>query len=141
MPDSEVYEFPVRVYYEDTDVGGVVYHSKYLNYCERARTEVLRSLGYEQDELIDNQDVIFAVRHLAIDYNRPAVFNDELVVRTRIDNMRKASMVFLQKIMRKQTDELLSEIRVQVACLSASRLKPRAIPADIVAALEESRAD
>ena len=131
---------PIRVYYEDTDSGGVVYHSKYLNYCERARTEALRTLGFEQDELIEQDDTIFAVRSIQIEYIKPARFNDEIVVTSYITETKKASMSFNQHITRKDDDRLLCNLTARVACLSASLLKPRAIPAAIRQQLEEMRA-
>ncbi|MEJ1469461.1 MAG: YbgC/FadM family acyl-CoA thioesterase, partial [Candidatus Sedimenticola sp. (ex Thyasira tokunagai)] len=72
--------WPVRVYYEDTDSGGVVYYANYLKFMERARTEWLRQLGFEQDELLEKEGILFAVRRVAVDYLRPARFNDELLV-------------------------------------------------------------
>ena len=133
--------FPVRVYYEDTDAGGVVYHSKYLNYFERARTEALRSLGFEQDDLIENNDTIFAVRSAQVDYLKPARFNDEVIVSTEIEQLKKASIVFAQKIHHKHDDEVLCTLTALVACVSASKLKPRAIPKEIIEKVESMRAD
>jgi len=123
---------PVRVYYEDTDAGGVVYHSKYLNYCERARTEALRTLGFEQDALIENDDTIFAVSSIQADYLKPARFNDAVMVKTKIERLKKASMSFLQTIYREENDEVLFSLTARIACVSASRLKPRAIPEKIM---------
>ena len=92
--------WPVRVYYEDTDSGGVVYYANYLKFMERARTELLRKQGYEQDVLINNDNIIFAVRSVHIDYHRPAVFNDLLEVHSRLIDFKKASFNFEQKIFR-----------------------------------------
>ncbi|MCW8964737.1 MAG: tol-pal system-associated acyl-CoA thioesterase [Gammaproteobacteria bacterium] len=131
---------PIRVYYEDTDAGGVVYHSKYLNYCERARTEALRTLGFEQDDLIANDDTIFAVRSIQVEYIKPARFNDEITVKTRIEQLRKASITFAQVICAADSDELLCSLTARVACLTASRLKPRAIPETILNKVETVRA-
>jgi acyl-CoA thioester hydrolase len=136
MSASTEFLWPIRVYYEDTDAGGVVYHSKYLNYFERARTEALRSMGFEQDELIKNDDTIFAVRSIQADYLKPAKFNDEVVVKTRIEQLKKASIVFAQKIHHKHGDEVLCTVKVLVACVSASQLKPRAIPDKIIKKVE-----
>ncbi len=71
------FTFPVRIYYEDTDSGGVVYYANYLKFMERARTEWLRALGFEQDQLLEQEGVIFAVRSVTVDYNAPARFNDQ----------------------------------------------------------------
>ena len=81
---------PVRIYYEDTDAGGVVYHSNYLNFFERARTEMLRDLGFEQNELREQSGVIFAVRTMQIEYLRPAKFNDLVHVSAAISQLKKA---------------------------------------------------
>ena len=132
---------PIRVYYEDTDAGGVVYHSKYLNFFERARTEALRILGFEQDALIENDDTIFAVRSIQADYLRPARFNDELVVKTHVEQLKKASMTFVQTISRSDSDEVLCGLSALVACVSASQLKPKAIPQNIIKQMETLRAD
>jgi acyl-CoA thioester hydrolase len=140
MSDNREFIFPVRVYYEDTDAGGVVYHSKYLNFFERGRTEMLRSLGFEQDKLIKEEDVIFAVRTIHLDFHKPARFNDELLVATRLQKVKKASVTFLQTIGRKGQDEVLCRLEAQVACLIASRLRPRAIPAEIHRAMEGASA-
>jgi acyl-CoA thioester hydrolase len=130
------FSLPVRVYYEDTDAGGVVYHSKYLNYCERARTEALRSLGFEQHDLIENDDTLFAVRSIHIDYLKPARFNDEVVVKSQIEQVKKASMVFSQAIYRGDGEQALCRLTARVACLTASGLRPRAIPEAILNKVE-----
>ena len=95
---------PVRVYYEDTDAGGVVYHSKYINFFERARTEWLRQLGFELDELADQQQLLFVVKSVSCDYRKPALFNNELFVSAEIRELGKTSITFVQKVMRKQKD-------------------------------------
>lgn len=120
------FEWPIRVYYEDTDSGGVVYHSNYLNFMERARTEWLRSLGFEQDELITNYQCIFAVHSMQLKFRQPAKFNDLLLVQSRITDLSGASFEFEQKIFR--DDELLSEAVVKIACLNSNRFRPMAIP-------------
>ena len=120
------FSLPVRVYYEDTDAGGVVYYANYLKYFERGRTEFLRSFGFEQDRLIAEQDIIFAVTSIQADYKMPARFNDLLEVVTRISQMKRVSMGFEQVVRR--GEETLCIFTAQVACLQASTLKPRAIP-------------
>lgn len=131
--------WPVRVYYEDTDAGGVVYHSNYLNFMERARTEYLRELGYDQDVLAGELDVLFVVSSIQIDYKRPARFNDELEVRTLVETMGRASVEFRQLILRKtdngKHEEVLTQALVKVACVSATTFKPGAIPQSIKGAL------
>ncbi|MDC9725825.1 MAG: tol-pal system-associated acyl-CoA thioesterase [Gammaproteobacteria bacterium] len=124
------FEWPIRVYYEDTDSGGVVYHSNYLNFMERARTEWLRSLGFEQDELITNYHCIFAVHSMQLNFKRPAKFNDSLIVRSHLIKAVGARMEFEQKIYR--DDELLCEAAVKIACLDANRFRPKSLPSFIL---------
>jgi len=136
MTDSRIetqYEFlwPVRVYYEDTDSGGVVYYANYLKFLERARTECLRQWGFEQDTLRDERGIIFAVSVLAISYHRPAVFNDELEIKTGIVKLGKASISFTQDIYRKNNAGPLCSAQVRIACLNAESFSPQAIPGDI----------
>ncbi len=106
---TEIMEFlwPVRVYYEDTDSGGVVYYANYLKFMERARTEWLRSLGFEQDQLLEKEGVLFAVRRVEVDYRRPARFNDALTVSASIKSRGKASLTFQQEIRSEDDDRLL----------------------------------
>jgi len=127
---------PVRVYYEDTDAGGVVYYANYLKFFERGRTELLRSIGFEQDQLISEHDLIFAVRSIQADYLSPARFNDQLTVITGISEMKRASLVFDQKIQRNDDMHTLCTFSAQVACLHASTLKPRVIPEEIINKVE-----
>ncbi len=124
--------FPVRVYYEDTDVAGVVYYANYRKFMERGRTEWLRTLGADQDVLID-QDVAFAVRKAEVDYYKPARFNDALEVITRIETVRGASVVFHQKVCRVgDRDTVLCEGLIKVVCVTMSTMQPRAIPQSLL---------
>ncbi len=124
--------WPIRVYYEDTDSGGVVYHSMYLNFMERARTEWLRSLHLEQNDIINEYGVMFVVRSVAIDYLKPALFNDALIVQSSLKKLCKASLVFEQVIMRQccnqNKDELLTNAIVKLASLNVNQKKPAAMP-------------
>ena len=124
--------WPIRVYYEDTDHGGVVYYANYLKFMERARSEWLRSLGFEQDTLAESEGVLFAVRRAEIDYLRPARFNEALMVRTTISEHGKASLTFLQEILLDGSDQLLCRGVIRVACLDAERFRPRAIPKTMI---------
>ena len=117
---------PVRVYYEDTDAGGVVYHSNYLNFFERARTEMLRDLGFEQNQLREQSGVIFAVINMQIDYLRPAKFNDLVHVSAVISQLKKVSLTFEQTI--KCNEILLCTCSCQVVCLNADKFLPTALP-------------
>jgi len=138
---SNEFMLPIRVYYEDTDAGGVVYHAQYLNFMERARTEWLRALGYEQ-KVLAQQGVVFVVGGLQIDYRKPARLDDALVVETRIENFGRASMGFEQRIWREPAGdegtakrELLTAALVKVVCVGTDNLRPTAIPTAIKGAL------
>ncbi|GAB4302343.1 MAG: tol-pal system-associated acyl-CoA thioesterase [Methylophaga sp.] len=124
------FHWPVRVYYEDTDSGGVVYHSNYLNFMERARTEWLRSLGFEQDQLRDEYQLLFAVHSIQLTYRKPARFNDALLIKSHIKKASGASMQFEQNIYR--DEELLCEASVRIACLDAESFRPKSIPTFIL---------
>ncbi len=121
----------IRVYYEDTDCGGVVYHTQYLKFMERARTEMLRSAGFEQDELLEKENVIFAVRSLSVDYLKPSRFNDLLRISTSIRHLGRASMTFDQAVMRESDDIILCKAEVRIACLHSVSLLPCPIPENI----------
>jgi acyl-CoA thioester hydrolase len=124
-----VFHWPVRVYYEDTDCGGVVYHTGYLRFMERARTEWLRALGYEQSRLRHELGVLFVVRGLQAEYRKPAVLDDELDVGTTVVREGRTRLHFRQSISRVSTSRtLLVEARIQVVCLDARSLRPRAVP-------------
>jgi len=132
------FSWTVRVYYEDTDSGGVVYYANYLKFMERARTELLRSIGYQQDQLQQELGIIFAVRSANIQYKKPARFNDELNVVTSIISLGKASIYFNQAVFLEtshhadSTTGLLSEAQIKIACLNADKFTPQSIPASIV---------
>ena len=126
-------QMPVRVYYEDTDAGGVVYHARYLHFFERARTEFLRTLGFEQQQLLKNFQLAFVVRNVQIDYRISAKLDDYLIVRTEIQQVKKASIIFEQKLLK--SDELLADAAVLVASVNLSKMKPMPIPEIIRAAL------
>ncbi len=124
------FDWPVRVYYEDTDSGGVVYHSQYLNFMERARTEWLRALGFEQDQLRAEHKLLFAVHSMQLLYRKPARFNDALLIKSRLEKASGASMQFEQKLYR--GEELLCEASVRIACLDAESFRPKSIPSFIL---------
>lgn len=124
------FSWPVRVYYEDTDAGGVVFYANYLKFFERARTEMLRSLGFEQDSLRDRENLLFVVRSVAIDYLKPARFNEQIDVSAKVVEYKKASLTFEQAITRQQ--DLLCTGIVRIACLDAQHMRPKPIPNDIL---------
>lgn len=117
---------PVRVYYEDTDAGGVVYYANYLKYLERARTEYLRALGFEQRQLAAETGLAFAVRSFNAEYLKPARLDDELDVATTVEDLGRAQVTFAQSIRRGQ--ETLLTATVRVACLDLASGKPAAMP-------------
>jgi acyl-CoA thioester hydrolase len=124
------FNWPVRVYYEDTDAGGVVFYANYLKFFERARTEMLRSLGFEQDSLMTEQNLIFVVRSVKVDYLKPARFNELLNASAKIIEYKKTNFTFEQSITRQQ--DLLCTGEVRIACLDAQSMKPKLIPSAIL---------
>lgn len=118
-----------RVYYEDTDAGGVVYYANYLRFLERARTEMLRAIGFEQAQLLHIEGIAFAVRSLSVDYLKPARLDDLIEVSSSIRELGRAQMVFAQQISR--SNDVLLEATVRVACIDPVRGKAVAIPRDI----------
>lgn len=121
-----VFQWSVRVYYEDTDAGGVVFYANYLKFFERARTEMLRSMGFEQDKLIAEQNLIFAVRSVQIDYLKAARFNELLNVSAEVILAKNVSLSFEQLIT--CDDVVLCKGNVRIACLEAETLRPKKIP-------------
>lgn len=133
----ETFWWPARVYYEDTDAGGVVYHANYLRFFERARTEYLRSLGIEQDAVRREFGVLFAVRSLQIDYLWPARFNDVLCVSVEPAKLRRVSCVFRQTAVRGDlVDRPLCQATVQVVCLDEQAWRVAPIPNFILTKLQ-----
>ena len=116
-----------RVYYEDTDAGGIVYYVNYLKFMERARTERLRDLGFAQSQLVAD-DLLFVVHSAEARYYAPARLDDELLVSAEVMEMKRASLRFRQQVRRAADGVLLFEGQVLVACVRADSLKPRAIP-------------
>lgn len=131
QPASAPFSLSVRVYYEDTDAGGVVYYANYLKFLERARTEWLRSLGYAQQALIEQRGLLFAVRSITLDYLAPARLDDLLAAELRLQRIGRASIEFAQSIRRDGEAKALCTAQVKVACLEAERFRPAVIPADI----------
>jgi len=128
------YSLPVRVYYEDTDAGGVVYHTGYIRYFERARTEWLRALGFSQAKLAEEVGVLFTVVELTMRFVKPARLDDLLQVDARAETVGGASLLFAQQVTDAAGD-LLADGTVRVACVDARTLKPRRLPASLAAGL------
>lgn len=133
---GEIFSMQVRVYYEDTDFGGVVYYANYLKYMERARTEFLRGLGYDQSELLTRERRQFVVKSANIDFVSPARFDDVLSVTAEVKKIRRASLHFTQQCRLASTTnvsstsggDLLASAEVVIACLDADSFKPCAVP-------------
>ena len=135
---KSIFSIPVRVYYEDTDAGGVVYYANYLKFMERARTEWLRSLGFEQDELSRTEGVLFAVRAAQVEYLKPARFNDTLEVTVDLARRGAASLSFNHHVRRDA--ETLCSGEIRIACLDVTTFAPTAIPPRMVLAIKISKA-
>lgn len=130
------FTFPVRVYWEDTDAGGVVFYANYLKFFERARTEWLRAAGVEQQRLRDDTGAMFVVAEVQTRYLAPARLDDLLHVTVRVEEQGAASMVIVQEAFR--GDMLLAEGRIRIGCVHAESLRPCRIPARVVNALAGS---
>jgi acyl-CoA thioester hydrolase len=128
---------PVRVYYEDTDAGGVVYYANYLKFMERARTEWLRSLGFEQDELLRREGILFAVRSVRLEFTQAARFNDALEVTAQVVRRGGASLSVAQEVRRAQATLCRGEVKI--ACLEAASFRPRPIPRNIILSIDNGR--
>lgn len=127
--EQRTFTWPIRVYYEDTDAGGVVYHAQYLKYLERARTEWLRAAGVEQDALLAEQGVVFAVTHIDLRYRRPARFNEALTVSVVPTRCGRARIAFEQAVARAANPgEPLVSATVEVACVEQARFRACPIP-------------
>lgn len=130
--------WPVRVYYEDTDAAGVVFYANYLKFMERARTEWLRSLGFEQTTLMHEHNVVFVVRSLAVEYLRPAVLNDALEITVTLTGTRGSLLEISQAVRRGQRVLVSGEVRV--ACVNTQSFKPVRIPSPILDKLATRKA-
>lgn len=128
------FRWPVRVYYEDTDAGGIVYYANFLKFFERCRTEWLRALGIDQTQLAAQDALMFVVQALACDYQRPARLDDQLEVLAQVERLGGASITFAQQARR--GEELLAEGRVKVACVDTRQLAPARLPRALLAALK-----
>jgi acyl-CoA thioester hydrolase len=129
------FSFPVRVYWEDTDAGGVVYHANYVRFLERARSEWLRAAGMTQEALRGTHDLLFAVRAMKLDFLRPARLDDRLEVAIERVELRAASLVFEQRITREGEAGPLATAQVRCACLRATDFRPRPMPPELAARL------
>ena len=126
MSDNKAFALAVRVYFQDTDAGGVVYHASYVNFMERARTEWLRTYGYSNAGLMKEFGVIFVVRSLKLDYLKPALLDDLLSVTAQIKDIGRSRITLQQRVMR--GDEVLTEAEVHLVCVSLEGFKPVSVP-------------
>ena len=136
QPELFVYSFPVRVYFENTDAGGVVYHGEYLKFLERARTEWLRHLGFDHQALARNHRMVFVVTSLSIDFVKAARLDDTLAVSVRLESLGKVRCVFVQEVRR--DDEVLVRAKVSVASVAGETFKPVEIPEPLRRKMEAS---
>ena len=127
------FSWPVRIYYEDTDAGGIVYNANYLKFLERARTEWLRQLGIEQDQLLQ-LGVAFVVRHIDIEFRNAARFNQRLTVSCQVAQQKRASLIFSQEIA-DETGRTIVTAKVTIACVNITAMKPIAIPDHVSGAI------
>jgi 4-hydroxybenzoyl-CoA thioesterase len=130
MDTFSEFKIKTRVYYEDTDAGGIVYYVNYLKFLERARTELLRSKGFNQINLA-RENTIFVVHSAQVRYLSPARLDDELWITARITKMGKATLSFSQQVMHDTTGQVLCEGQVKIACVAADTFKPRALPTQL----------
>ncbi|AYN29561.1 MULTISPECIES: tol-pal system-associated acyl-CoA thioesterase [Buttiauxella] len=132
---TTLFRWPVRVYYEDTDAGGVVYHASYVAFYERARTEMLRQHHFNQQDLLA-ASIAFVVRKMTVDYLAPARLDDLLEIQSEITSMRGTSLVFTQRIVNAD-GRVLNEAEVLIVCVDLLSMKPRALPKSIVAEFKQ----
>jgi acyl-CoA thioester hydrolase len=128
-PTPRSFEYPVTIFWEDTDAGGVVYYANYLKFLERCRTQWLKALGVDQLRLRAERALQFVVVNVSVDFLRPAILNDEVIVTAELGKLTGATIEFRQAIWR--GDEQLIDAHARVACLDSGSLKPRPIPKDL----------
>ncbi|MFT4560760.1 MAG: acyl-CoA thioester hydrolase [Gammaproteobacteria bacterium] len=134
--DIREFHWPIRIYYEDTDAGGIVYHANYLKFMERARTEWLRQCGFEQTVLAQTFGVVFVVRKILIDYLFPARFNEQIVVCSSVKRLGRASIEFAQNIL--SADRIVSRGEVKVGCLDTEFMRPKPIPSEVYSEIRDA---
>ena len=134
MAGIKTFSFPVRIYFEDTDSGGVVYHANYLKFMERARTEWLISVGIDQHHLKYHAHIMFVVHRIDIQYKLPARFNDDLVVKSELLEIGSSKIEFRQMIYR--DEEMLIDAHVDIACIDSEKFKPVRIPSTVKQTME-----
>ena len=136
---SNYYSLPCRVYYENTDAGGIMYHAQYLHFAERGRTELLRHVGYESSKLKQEVGVMFVARYVDIHYYAPAFLDDLLEVRTSIPEIKNSSFTMRQSLFCRKDDveEKLAEVMITLVCVNANTIKPVRVPDELREAFKE----
>jgi len=132
---SVEFNWPVRVYIEDTDAGGIVYYVNYLKFMERARTEFLRHIGFDHAKMI-RQGSMFVIHSANTRYLQPAVLDDELLVTVSMSNIKRSSVTFSQRVLRASSQQVLAATEVRAVCVLKESMKPCAIDEDMAAALQ-----
>jgi acyl-CoA thioester hydrolase len=132
------HKIPLRVYYEDTDAGGVVYHANFLKFAERGRTEFLRAVGFENTELKKNKGMIFVVRRIEVDYHKPAFLDDPLIMQSSIEAMKNTSFTMHQSVFREKAaenglseEELICDMHVVLVCVDTEKIQPVRLPEEV----------
>ena len=140
-PDAPAHRYPLRVYFEDTDAGGMAYHANYLRWAERARTESLRAMGLPHQMLMEGHDSILVVRRIEVEYWRPARLDDAVVVETRVIAVRGVTIVLDQRVVPEGGGQgPLAALRVELACIDRHGLRPKRIPEPWRSALDAKAA-
>lgn len=129
---TSLFTWPIRVYWEDTDAGGVVYHGSYLRFLERARSEWMRERGINQSQLKLERGLVFVISSVQLSFRRPARLDDQLLATCVLEARAGASLHFTQSLIRASDQTLLVDAKVRAACVQATSFRPRAIPADLV---------
>lgn len=135
--DANDYELPVKIYYEDTDAGGVVYHANYLRFMERARGEWLSAFGFEYRQLSEDERIAFVVRSAEVSFRAPARLGDRLLVRTEPVTLGRARIVFLQKVIFAESRLVSASAEIDVASIDSSKLRPTPLPDRLVSRIRE----
>jgi len=132
---DSIFRWTLRIYYEDTDAGGIVYYANYLKFFERARTEWLRQVGINQVDMALQYQAMFVVKSTSVDYHLPAQLDDELQITTVVEKLGRASLVFVQEARR--NDQLLVTGKIKVGCVDTQSVRPCAIPGNVLKAVQQ----
>lgn len=135
MPSLQTFSWKARIYYEDTDVSGVVYHANYLRYFERCRSEWLRAVGYGQQQLMDELGIAFTIASVNIHYQVPARLDDLVEAQLQVAHLGRASLRFEQQLLRCSDAERLCSAAVKIACIDMAQFRPCAVPQPILEAI------